>query len=303
MQEVFRRLRLAGQSPVNVLLTGESGTGKEMAARSIHEEGARSTGPFIAVNCSAIPETLLESELFGHVRGAFTGAVRDKVGLFESADGGTLFLDEVGDMPAALQVKVLRALQEREIRRVGDEKPIKVDVHLITATNRILRELLASGAMREDFYYRIRVFEIHLPPLRDRKDDIPLLVSHFIEDFSVAKKKKVRGISADAMRFLMNYSWPGNIRELRNAVEHAFVTVSGDSIRLSDFPRGLQSPIPASGVPATSAAPTPRRDEEDPERRRLEEALKKAGGHRGKAAKLLGCSRVTLWKRLRRYGM
>jgi PAS domain S-box-containing protein len=303
MQEVFRRLRLAGQSPVNVLLTGESGTGKEMAARSIHAEGARSRGPFIAVNCSAIPETLLESELFGHVRGAFTGAVRDKVGLFESADGGTLFLDEVGDMPAALQVKVLRALQEREIRRVGDEKPIKVDVHLITATNRHLRELLASGAMREDFYYRIRVFEIHLPPLRDRKDDIPILVSTFIEEFSLAKKKKVRGISADAMRFLMNYPWPGNIRELRNAVEHAFVTVSGDSIRLSDFPRGLQSPLPAPGIPAAPAVPSPLQSEEDPERRRLEEALKKAGGHRGKAAKLLGCSRVTLWKRLRRYGL
>jgi PAS domain S-box-containing protein len=301
MQEVFRRLRLAGQSPVNVLITGESGTGKEMCARTIHDQGARKNRPFIAVNCSAIPEALLESELFGHVRGAFTGAIRDKTGLFESAQGGTLFLDEVGDMPPALQVKVLRALQEREIRRVGDEKPVKVDVHLITATNRNLRELLASGAMREDFYYRIRVFEIRLPPLRDRKDDVPLLVSHFVEEFAVAKRKKVRGIAADAMRFLMSYPWPGNIRELRNAVEHAFVTVAGDSIRLSDFPASLQSP--AAGAPAAKAAGGEAEDEPDPERRRIEEALKKAGGHRGKAAKLLGCSRVTLWKRLRRLGL
>ncbi|HLY11109.1 MAG TPA: sigma 54-interacting transcriptional regulator, partial [Planctomycetota bacterium] len=212
-------------------------------------------------------------------------------------------LDEVGDMPPTLQVKVLRALQEREIHRVGDEKSIKVDVHLITATNRNLRELLASGMMREDFYYRIRVFEIRLPPLRDRKDDIPILVSHFIEEFSVSKRKKVRGITADAMRFLISYSWPGNVRELRNALEHAFVTVSGDSIRLSDFPTSLRSPAPV--LPA--AQKTPDRDSgdsgPDPERERILEALKKTGGHRGKAAKLLGCSRVTLWKHVRRLGI
>jgi PAS domain S-box-containing protein len=300
MQEVYRRLRLAGQSPVNVLITGESGTGKEMCAQTIHDQGTRKSRPFIAVNCSAIPDELLESELFGHVRGAFTGAVRDKVGLFQAADGGTLFLDEVGDMPATLQVKVLRALQEREVRRVGDEKPVKVDVQLITATNRNLRDLLASGQMREDFYYRIRVFEIRLPALRERKDDIPLLVSHFIEDFSSSKRKKVRGISADAMRFLMNHPWPGNVRELRNTLEHAFVTVSGDSIRLSDFPTTLRMPAPEmlSRVIAPEPAPAV-----DPERRRIEEALKKHDGHRGKAAKTLGFSRVTLWKHMRRLGL
>ncbi|HEX7897277.1 MAG TPA: sigma 54-interacting transcriptional regulator [Planctomycetota bacterium] len=295
MQEVYRRLRLAGQSPVNVLITGESGTGKEMTARTVHDQGVRKNKPFIAVNCSAIPDTLLESELFGHVRGAFTGAVRDKTGLFQSAEGGTLFLDEVGDMPPSLQVKVLRALQEREIRRVGDEKPFKVDVQLVTATNRNLRELLASGAMREDFYYRVRVFEIHLPPLRERKDDIPLIVSHFVEEFSLSKRKKIRGIAAEAMRFLMDYPWPGNVRELRNALEHAFVTVSEDAIQLSDFPAALRAPAPA---PARAPAGPP-----DPERKRIEDALRKSGGHRGKAAELLGCSRVTLWKNMRRLGL
>jgi two-component system response regulator HydG len=295
MQEVYRRLRLAGQSPVNVLITGESGTGKEMSARAIHDQGARKNGPFIAVNCSAIPESLLESELFGHVRGAFTGAVRDKQGLFQSAEAGTLFLDEVGDMPAALQVKVLRALQEREIRRVGDEKPLKVDVHLITATNRPLKQLLETGAMREDFYYRIRVFEIRLPSLRERKDDIPLLVSHFVEELSLSRRKKIRGISAEAMRFLMDYPWPGNVRELRNTLEHAFVTVSGDTIRLADFPAALRNP------PAGVARPVAL--EADPERERIVEALTKTGGHRGKAAELLGCSRVTLWKNMRRYNL
>jgi two-component system response regulator HydG len=297
MQEVYRRLRLAGQSPVNVLITGESGTGKEMSARAIHDQGLRKNQPFIAVNCSAIPDTLLESELFGHIKGAFTGAVRDKPGLFQSAEGGTLFLDEVGDMPPTLQVKVLRAIQEREVRRVGDEKPVKVDVHLVTATNKNLSALLSSGAMREDFYYRIRVFEIRLPSLRERKDDIPLLVSHFIEEFSLAKRKKIRGIAAEAMRFLMDYPWPGNVRELRNTLEHAFVTVSGDYIRLSDFSAALRSPAPEAS----------RRIESDPEpdqgRERIEEALRKTGGHRGKAAKLLGCSRVTLWKNMRRFGL
>jgi PAS domain S-box-containing protein len=299
MQEVYRRLRLAGQSNVTVLITGESGTGKELAARSIHDLGVRKQRPFIAVNCSAIPEALLESELFGHMKGSFTGAVRDKVGLFESAQGGTLFLDEVGDMAPALQVKVLRALQEREIRRVGDEKPIPVDVHLITATNKDLEALLASGAMREDFYYRIRVFEIRLPPLRERKDDVPLMVSAFIEELAAAKRKKIRGISAEAMRRLMDYPWPGNVRELRNAIEHAFVTVLGDHLRLSDFPPVIREARASGAAPVSRAPSAPGGSE----RRRIEEALKKSGGNRLEASRLLGVSRVTLWKRMRRLGL
>ncbi len=292
MQEVYRRLRLAAQSDVTVLLTGESGTGKELAARTIHDLGPRKDKPFVAVNCSAIPEPLLESELFGHVKGAFTGAVRDKMGLFESAEGGTLFLDEVGDMPATLQVKVLRALQEREVHRVGDERPIRVSAQLVTATNRDLQALLASGGIREDFFYRICVFEIRLPPLRERKDDIPLLVSALIEELAKAHRKKVRGIAADAMRLLMAHSWPGNVRELRNAIEHAFVTVSGDHLRLEDLPSSVRE----------SPGRSPRAGE-DPQVQTIEEALRKTGGHRAKAAKLLGVSRVTLWKRMRRLGM
>ena len=232
MQEVFRRLRLAAQSDVTILLTGESGTGKELAARAVHALSSRKDKPFYAINCSAIPETLLESELFGHMKGAFTGAIRDKAGVFQAADGGTLFLDEIGDTSPLLQLKLLRVLQEGEIRRVGDERGFKVNVRLLTATNRDLKALLASGQMREDFYYRIRVFEISLPPLRKRREDLPLLVNHFIAEASRVHQRSVKDIANDALQHLMKYSWPGNVRELKNAIEHAFVIV----------PRGLLNP-------------------------------------------------------------
>jgi transcriptional regulator with PAS, ATPase and Fis domain len=252
----------------------------------------------VAVNCAAIPETLLESELFGHVKGAFTGAVRDKQGLFEVAHGGTLFLDEIGDLPAALQVKVLRAIQEREIRRVGDSRTIRVDVRLISATNRDLTSLVARRAMREDFYYRIRVFEISLPPLRRRRDDIPLLASRLISEFSSSTGKSVQGVSTGAIQRLMEYPWPGNVRELRNAIEHAFVTLKGDHVGLADLPpeiRGYEG----------SAPPLTKRysEEEAQERRRILETLQKTGGNREKTAKALGISRVTLWKKMRRMGI
>ncbi len=289
MQEVYRRLRMAAQSDVTVLLTGESGTGKELAAAAVHALSERKAKPFVAVNCSAIPEALLESELFGHVKGAFTGAVRDKTGLFQTAEGGTLFLDEVGDMPASLQVKVLRALQEHEIRRVGDEKAVKVDVRLVAATNRDLAALIAAGTMREDFYYRIHVFEISLPPLCRRKDDIPLLAAHFLKEMAGTQRKKARALSTDALRRLMDYSWPGNVRELRNALEHAMVTVKGDRIEEEDLPAEIRAG-------ASALAPKPESSEE---RRTIVETLKKTGGNRSAAAKLLGISRVTLWKRIR----
>lgn len=300
MQEVFRRLRLAAQGDVTVLLTGESGTGKELAARAIHALSARSDRPFFAINCSAIPETLLESELFGHVKGAFTGAVRDKVGVFQAADGGTLFLDEIGDTSQLLQLKLLRVLQEGEIRRVGDDKAMKVDVRLITATNRDFKTLLATGAMREDFYYRIRVFEIVLPPLRERREDIPLLVHHFISEGSKTHRHPITDIAKDAMQHLMNHPWPGNIRELKNAVEHAFVTVSEDVLTILDLPPELRTHQPVSNSGSSLSTLT---SEQIEERRGILEALDQVNGSKTKAAKLLGMSRVTLWKKLNKLGI
>lgn len=300
MQEVFRRLRLAAQSDVTVLLSGESGTGKELAARAIHALSARKDRPFLGVNCAAIPETLLESELFGHVKGAFTGAIRDKVGVFQAAHGGTLFLDEVGDMNPLLQLKLLRVLQEREVQRVGDNRPFKVDVRLITATNKDLKQLLASGALREDFYYRIRVFEITLPPLRERRDDIPLLVNYFVDELSRARGKTVKGIARDALQRMLDYPWPGNVRELKNAIEHALVIVGSDHIGLLDLPQELRFP---SGYWTKLRPESMLTPEEQAERRRIVDALQKTGGNRSAAARTLGFSRVTLWKKMRRLGL
>jgi two-component system, NtrC family, response regulator HydG len=297
MQEVFRRLRLAAHSDVTVLLTGESGTGKELAARAIHTLSDRKDKPFFAINCSAIPETLLESELFGHVKGAFTGAIRDKIGIFQAADGGTLFLDEIGDTSPLLQLKLLRVLQESEIRRVGDDHGIRVDVRLITATNRDLKALMAEGTLREDFYYRIHVFEITLPPLRARREDIPLLVHHFMADNSKAFHREIRDIAQDALHRLIDYGWPGNVRELKNAIEHAFVTVNGECLTLWDLPPDIQRPTAARGVkslPSNAVSSLPREEED-----RIVSALKQAKWNKTEAARILGVSRVTLWKKIK----
>ena len=299
MQEVFRRLKLAAHSDVAVLVTGESGTGKELAAEAIHAQSERYGQPFVAVNCSALPETLLESELFGHVHGAFTGAVSDKVGVFEAAHQGTLFLDEIGDVSQAIQVKLLRVLQEREIRRVGDSRTRQVDVRLVTATNNERKKLGASGAAREHFFYRIHVFEIHMPPLRERPEDIPLLVEHFIDELCRKKGQRTDGIARDALQALTRYHWPGNVRQLRNAIEHACVTVSGDRISLLDLPPDVRSPdrpAPPVATPALS-------QEEQSERDQIVAALDQTGGNRTKAAKLLGTSRVTLWKKIGKYAI
>jgi two-component system, NtrC family, response regulator HydG len=283
MREVYRKLRLAARSDVTVLLTGESGTGKELAALAIHARSARASKPFVAVNCSAIPETLLESELFGHVKGAFTGAIRDRAGLFQEADGGTLFLDEIGDMSPALQVKVLRGLQEREVRRVGGDKATQVDVRVLAATHRDLAALVAEGKIREDFYYRVNVFDIPLPPLRERRGDIPLLVRHFLGEGT---------INGEAMRVLMNHDWPGNVRELRNAMEHAGVTAAGGTITAAHLPASLRKPAAAGLAP-----------EERSERERVRQALAASGWNRTQAAARLGISRVTVWKKIRRFGL
>jgi PAS domain S-box-containing protein len=294
MQEVFRKLRLASQSDVTVLLTGESGTGKELAASAIHSLSERKDQPFVAINCAAIPETLLESELFGHVKGAFTGAVRTKDGLFHAAHGGTLFLDEVAELPLPLQAKVLRALQEREVRRVGDEAVTKVDVRIIAATNRDLSKLLAAGKMREDFYYRIRVFDIGLPALRERREDIPLLTRHFLALFAERTRRGIRVLGPEALRVLMTYSWPGNVRELQNAVEHALVTATGSEITGADLPADIRG---------TSRAETTLGPEEMADREKISRVLAETGWNRTKAAAAIGVSRVTLWKRMRRYGL
>ncbi len=300
MQDVFRRLRLAAQGDVPVLLTGESGTGKELAARAIHALSARKDKPFFAINCSAIPETLIESELFGHVRGAFTGAIRDKVGVFQAAEGGTLFLDEIGDTSPLLQLKLLRVLQESEIRRVGDEKHIKVDVRLVTATNKDLKHLLTTGAVREDFFYRIRVFEIALPALRERREDLPLLVRHFLAEGSKVYGRAINEISQDGMQQMVKYSWPGNIRELRNAIEHAFVTAEGDCLTVLDLPLEIRT---AASHASNAVSKEPLTPEQQAERDRILEALRQTQGSKTKAAKLLGYSRVTLWKKLQKFGV
>ncbi|MEZ5964840.1 MAG: sigma 54-interacting transcriptional regulator [Planctomycetota bacterium] len=300
MREVFRRIRLAANSEVTTLLTGESGTGKELAARALHELSSRGGGPFLAVNCAALPEGLLESELFGHEKGAFTGAVREHRGVLEQADHGTLFLDEIGDIGPPLQVKLLRALQERRIRRVGGVQEIPIDVRLITATNKDLDQLVANGAMREDFYYRIRVYEIAMPPLRERKSDIPLLVEHFRREFNAQKEARVRAVGEAATQRLMAHDWPGNVRELRNAIEHAYVSVQGDTIQPADLPRNVAGSPRRIEDPSTGEgiALSPR---EHDERDRILDTLATHAWNRTTTAQALGMSRVTLWKKMRRY--
>jgi two-component system, NtrC family, response regulator HydG len=297
MQRVFRSIRLAAQSDVTTLISGPSGTGKELAARAIHAGSERRTQPFLAINCAAIPETLLESELFGHVRGSFTGAIRDKVGLFQSAAGGTLLLDEVGEISPLLQIKLLRVLQEREVRRVGDEVAQKIDVRLLTATNRDFGELLRSGRLREDFYYRVRVFEIAMPALCTRREDIPLLVEQFLAELS---PKRQVGITRGAIKRLLEHSWPGNVRELRNAIEHALVVAGGGSITLLDLPPEIRD---GAGEPVREPAPVELTPEQLAQRERVLAALAESGGNRTRAAQALGVSRVTLWKRMRRLGI
>ena len=297
IRETFRQLRLAADSEVTVLLTGESGTGKELAARAVHQQSDRRNKPFLAINCSAIPEALLESELFGHVEGAFTGASHDKLGLFEAADGGTLFLDEIGEVSKAIQVRLLRVLQEREIRRIGDSKTRKVNVRVIAATNRDVKQLVEDDIMREDFYYRIHVFEIRLPPLRERKEDIPLLVDHFVRQLCVQRGRAVDGIARDTLDVLQSYAWPGNVRELRNAIEHACVTVTGDRITFHDLPPEIRHPTDRK----SSANAAVLSAEQQKERQQIVNALRQTRGNRTKAAQLLGTSRVTLWKKISRY--
>jgi len=296
MQEVLEFAARVAPQDTTVLVCGESGTGKEFIVRMIHDQSPRASGPFVSINCAALTETLLESELFGHVRGAFTGAVRDKPGLFETAARGTLFLDEIGEVSPTVQAKLLRALQEREIRRVGGERTIKVDARVVAATNRDLRTAVDSGTFREDLYFRLGAFVINVPPLRDRREDIPRLVHDFVRRAATRTKKRVVTVSAEAMTALMNYHWPGNVRELEHAIERAVIVARGPSIRVRELPPEVSKKAPE----APSAASFDLRTQE---RTLIERALAQFHGNRRETAEALKISAVTLWRKMKEYGI
>jgi two-component system, NtrC family, response regulator PilR len=305
MIEIFETIRKTADSGSTVMITGESGTGKELVARAVHQESSRRAGAFVSVNCGAIPETLMESELFGHVKGAFTGAVQSTEGLFSAAGGGTLFLDEITEIAQSVQVKLLRAIQEREIRRVGDTRDLKVDVRLIAASNRDLVKAVGEGALREDLYYRLNVIPIHLPSLRDRAEDIPLLVAHFIGRIAKDVGKTVRGISPDALGILERYHWPGNIRELENVIERAIVLGSGEQIVVDALPPHLARPRDAGDFPVE--IPVTGMNLEallaDVESRYIRLALERAGWLQVRAAELLGLSFRQFRYKIQKYGL
>ncbi|TVM18868.1 sigma-54-dependent Fis family transcriptional regulator [Oceanidesulfovibrio indonesiensis] len=296
MREIYSLLEDLARTDTTVLITGDSGTGKELIAEALHYSGPRAKKPLVRVNCSALSENLLESELFGHVRGAFTGAVRDKVGRFKLAHGGTIFLDEIGDISPRIQLKLLRVLQEKEIERVGDTATMKVDVRVVAATNQNLRERVACGEFREDLYYRLKVVEIKLPPLRERRDDIPLLIDHFVRSFNMEMDRHINGLTEEARSALMNYPWPGNIRELKHAVEHAFVLCRGQTIEARHLPAEILHPQEIMANILTQG-------DRVVDRGALQNALERAGGNKAKAARILGVSRQTVYRKLREFEM
>jgi two-component system, NtrC family, response regulator AtoC len=312
IQEVLATVERVSPTNSTVLLGGESGTGKDLIARALHQHSRRSSGPFIKINCTAIPENLLESELFGYEKGAFTGAVTAKPGKFELADKGTIFLDEIGDMPGSLQAKLLRVLQEREFERLGATKTIKVDVRVIAATNQDLRAALEQGTFREDLYYRLNVVPISIPPLRERKEDIPYLVDHFISRFAESSGKQIGGITPRAMKLLTNFHWPGNVRELENIIERAVVMAAGPEIGIEDIHLDSAGPsasnagtAPLAVSPNGSVAPLLPQGMtlEQFEDEIIKEALRRAGGNKSQAARLLGLSRNALRYRLSKIGV
>ena len=341
--QVYQVVEKVADTPSTVLITGESGTGKELVARALHDNSSRNTGPFIKINCAAIPKTLMESELFGYEKGAFTGAVGSKPGRFELAHGGSLFLDEIGEIPVEMQVKLLRVLQESEFERVGGIKTIKVDVRLITATNRDLAAEIASGGFRDDLFYRLNVVPIHLPPLRERREDIPLLVNHFIARFNERLKKQVAGIEPEAIERLVSHHWPGNIRELENVIERTILFSEGSLIRTSDLPgefggtppQGLAAPaaqateeraptaatssgaLPAVQSPSAAASSSVpqvgeevgslkeavRAETERVERELIQRALDETAGNVTQAARKLQISRKSLQTKMKEFGL
>jgi len=303
MLDIFGLVRKVADYNTTVLITGESGTGKELIARAIHYNGSRKDKSFIAVNCGAIPAQLLESELFGHVKGAFTDAVRDKNGLFEEADGGTIFLDEIGELPRELQVKLLRVIQEGELRRVGDSKSRKIDVRIIAATARDLTEEIKKGNFREDLFYRLNVVPIKIPPLRERQDDIPLLLKFFLGKYAKKFGKTINGIHEQAMSRLLNYPWPGNVRELENVIERAVILADADMIKSENLPFLQAQPSAFSLQPSANTGLSIKKAEESIEKELIKKALEMTRGNKTKAAELLEISHRALLYKIKEYGL
>ena len=297
MQHIFSLIRQLGAVDTSVLITGESGTGKELVADALHYNGPRRNGPLIKVNCSALSESLLDSELFGHVRGAFTGAVRDKVGRFEAAHGGTILLDEIGDISPMIQLKLLRVLDTKQFERVGDSKTHEVNVRVVAATNVDLQRKVKDGQFRQDLYYRLKVMPIPLPPLRERREDVPLLVRHFVKEYSSEFEKDITGVSEKVMNLFMRYDWPGNVRELKHAMEHACLLCSGGVVVMDNLPADLLSYTGAESntIPSGESSEIGRED--------ILGAIKKAGGNKSKAARLLGVNRKTLYRKMHKLGL
>ena len=300
MQEIIATV---APTEATVLITGESGTGKELVARALHCASARAEKPLVTVNCAALAENLLESELFGHEKGSFTGADRRREGRFAQANGGTLFLDEIGEMPLPLQSKLLRALQQGEVQRVGADAAITVDVRIIAATNRDLREEVAQKRFREDLYFRLNVICIEVPPLRDRAEDIPVLAAHFLERFASRNRKNVRGFSPQALACMLRYAWPGNVRELENAVERAVILCNGDLITERELPLVVTGPAPVDERQPEADASLAGLPLDTVERRAIEETLRQTGDNKSEAARQLGITRATLHNKLRKYGL
>ena len=294
MQQVIEVIKIVAKSNATVLIMGDSGTGKELVARAIHAQSHRRGKPFIAVSCAALPESLLESELFGHEKGSFTGAYAQKKGKFEIANRGTLFLDEIGEMSANIQVHLLRVLEEKEFTRVGGNELIKVDVRVVSATNKDIRKAVASGQFREDVYYRLNVVTIELPPLRERKEDIPLLAQHFLKKFAMENQKEIAGFSPDATDFLLKYEWPGNVRELENAIERAVILAQNSNIEVTDLPH-QNLPLARSASPGKML--------KEAEKNHILNILTETEGNYSEAARILGISRMTLYNKAREYGI
>lgn len=303
MQNLYEHIESVASLDTPVMILGGSGTGKEMVAKALHETGNRSSKPFVKVNCAALSENILESELFGHVKGAYTGAESDRIGRFEAAHKGTIFLDEIGDIPLSVQIKLLRVLEERLVQRVGSNKSIPIDVRIVTATNQDLDKLIEENLFREDFFFRINVFPLTCPPLKDRKDDINLIIQHFINIGAKKTGKNILGFTPEAMRLMVSYSWPGNIRELRNIVEYAFVLARGKSIGIEHLPDKITRCTPMDTDPAQYDALHHAVTRGLTEKEKLIDALQQSDGNQTKAAKILEVSRVTVWKRIKKYGI